>query len=886
MFVYTKIGESFHFSGKLFLALACAGFLGGCGGTSNLDAVRLPETTFKMESPSVPLEIPPDAPWQAEGDLKITEEGLHFTPERPGGGLSLSFDPPLNAAHYNVFKVRMKLSKGGKCRLSWGSNLSPLDPKGKKNPMIETSVFPGDAFQEYTFALGGDDSAAWAGLIDRLYFVPVNTRATIMLDAFRLLYETPDRPLRMTIGELTMEAFYGTQSPWSLRVPPGAVFETHLGMHKQSWQNSPWGTVRFVVTLDTGKGARIPLLDRKMSPGQTPRDREWTPVRIPLHEYAGKKVTLHLEIDPCAIPFGDYAFWGNPVVFSEAPAQEAIPVVLISCDTLRADRLSCYGYFRETSPNLDRWAREEAVLFEYAITPETYTLPAHISMLTGLYPKNHQVSPYTNLAENVVTLPQWLRQRGYITAGFVSHNWWLMPWRGFAQGFDLYNATTLPFRHIYNTGSLTAQWLDDHQAAKRFLFFHNYDIHSKLNAAGSEKYRLPYDPGDDEFRIFSYGLDANKAFKDTPKHTLSATDLLKAFNLGKISFTNEEHDLINALYDDCIRLVDHEIEELFARLRRQGLYDNALIIVTADHGEGLNERDYYGHNSVYEEECRVPLIVRFPKAEAAGTRYQPQVQLTDIFATVQHVLGAKHDVETDGQSLLALIRGEEEPRPAAYVQRRTLSAVRKNDRKLISEQKNLDIQWMYYHLATDPAEKNNLANDAPNVWEDMRQAHDTFYENRLEGWFLRFQAPKSNWTGQLQIQADEKIRPYLLDPKWDLTYPVPPEEDNSFQFDVDCASGPITIQIDMASSRGRLHTLFTSPRAFQTHIGEKTTPPGPSFEMLLDPMAQTWPADPPKSTTEGPTMSIWYRPPDAERTAAQQPDEDIQAQLEALGYLE
>lgn len=872
-------------AGVLVLILASAGLLPACGKAPDLAAVHVPLPVLAPEETPEPLEIPLDASLRAEGRIKVTEEGLHFAPERLGGGLSLTFDPPLNAARYNVFEVHMKLPKGGQCSLSWGGSLSPLDPKGKKNPRAMASVFPGEEFQKYTITLGNDDNAAWAGEIDRIYFVPVDVRSEAVLASMRFLYEAPARPMRMTLGEVTMEAYCGTQAPWRLRVPPRGVFETHLGMHGQSWQHQPWGTARFVLSLETPKGARFPLLDRKISPGQNPRDRAWTPVRIPLHEYAGKEVTLHLEIDPCTIPFGDYAFWGNPVVFSEAPDPSAVPIVLISCDTLRADRLSCYGYFRETSPNLDRWAQDEAVIFLNAITPETYTLPSHMSMLTGLFPNRHKVTPYTNLAESEITLPQWLRQQGYISAGFASHNWWLKPWRGFAQGFDLYNVSDNSFRHIYDTGSLVAQWLDEHRTARRFLFFHNYDLHSKLNDHNEPKYRLPYDPGDDEFRVFSHEFNTSTAFKNTEKNQFQGHALITAYNDEVISFTDDEHALLNALYDDCVRMVDNEIGELFSRLRRQGLYDNALIIVTADHGEGLNERNYYGHNTVFDEECRVPLIIRFPKGEAAGTRYEGQVQLVDLFATVQHVLGATDDLETDGQSLLAMIRGELGPRQKAYIQRGRYSAVRENVRKLVSERKAPEHLWRYYDLGLDPGETNDIATANPIAWEDLRKEHDTFFETQSEGWFLRFNDPSRQWTGQIQVFSDDPMVPYFTDGDG-LRSPIKTEEENKFQFDVNCAKGSVTVRIYTASARSRIHVLFTSPRSFQTHIDDKTTPPKQTFEMLLDPEARLWPSEPPVNMPDRPAMALWYRPPDAHRGAAQQPDEETKEQLEALGYLE
>lgn len=197
--------------------------------------------------------------------------------------------------------------------------------------------------------------------------------------------------------------------------------------------------------------------------------------RVP-EPFAGATVDLLLEVDARRAARGDYAVWGNPIVYGHRETTRT-PVILISCDTMRADHLSCYGYVRETSPNLDAFAKE-AVLFENAITPETWTLTAHTSMLTGLYPRHHHVNASTNLAETVQTLPETLGKMG------IRHRriHRLSP-------VDVAIERNCPrIRHVFNAGigaanmietkSLVNAWLASHAAAPFFLFYHNYDLHS------------------------------------------------------------------------------------------------------------------------------------------------------------------------------------------------------------------------------------------------------------------------------------------------------------------------------------------------------------------------------------------------------------------------
>ena len=137
-----------------------------------------------------------------------------------------------------------------------------------------------------------------------------------------------------------------------------------------------------------------------------------------------------------------------------------------------------------------------------------------------------------------------------------------------------------------------------------------------------------------------------------------------------------------AMYDDSIRGVDAGLAEFFATLKTKGIYDDALIVVTSDHGELFGEHNQFVHEHVYEGAARVPLLIKFPKGEHGGKRIRDMVQLVDLMPTILDA--ADVDAPTlDGQSLLPLIKGEGIAAPWAYIRRQTIVAVRNNDWKYL-----------------------------------------------------------------------------------------------------------------------------------------------------------------------------------------------------------
>jgi arylsulfatase A-like enzyme len=293
-------------------------------------------------------------------------------------------------------------------------------------------------------------------------------------------------------------------------------------------------------------------------------------------------------------------------------------LVLISIDTLRADHLGCYGYSRDTSPNLDRLALE-GVLFEHAYAPAPWTLPSHASLFTGLYPAEHGVVKDTHrLDDRHVLLPEALAELGYRSAAIVSTVPYLRRSYGFKQGWVSYDdrssfgpskkwAIASNSEKVYR-GAL--KQLDQLGKGPFFLFVHDYDVHANY---------VPPAPFD---RLFGPPRSA-----ELP----SAKDDWRA---------RRQRELPQ--YDGEIRWVDDWIGKLVEELRRRDLLEHTVIAVVADHGEEFFEHGFWGHGAnLFDSVLHVPWIVRFPGARHAGTRIAAPVSLVDVPATLLALAGSE-----------------------------------------------------------------------------------------------------------------------------------------------------------------------------------------------------------------------------------------------------
>ncbi len=309
-------------------------------------------------------------------------------------------------------------------------------------------------------------------------------------------------------------------------------------------------------------------------------------------------------------------------------------VLLITVDTLRADQLGCYGA-AATTPHVDRLARE-GTLFLNAASPMPSTRPAHFSLLTSLYPRQHGVlSNADSLAEEVVTLPQLFAAAGYRTAAFTGVKL-LAPGSGAERGFATFESTQKGHRIAEEVVPQARGWLRSHSGSGSFfLWLHLFDPH------------MPYAPPDGARVPRPAELPATVSEFSRPQIRSLLEDSGGDLPLWLLEYALE-------LYRGEVEYVDRQLGDLLATLDELSLTTDTLVVFTADHGECFGNGYYFEHGRcLYDGAVRVPLILRYPPAIDAGVEVNRQVELLDVAPTVLALAGLPVPPPFAGRSLLA-----------------------------------------------------------------------------------------------------------------------------------------------------------------------------------------------------------------------------------------
>lgn len=327
---------------------------------------------------------------------------------------------------------------------------------------------------------------------------------------------------------------------------------------------------------------------------------------------------------------------------SPPPRPEAIDsrsdrpnVVMIVMDTARQDHLSCYGYSRDTTPNLST-LKKNARTYYNAYSTTCWTAPSHASLFTGLFPVAHKTTQENwAMAGSLVTLAEALSEHGYQTYGIIE-NAMLASAGGYGQGFSKYHET---WRYKKDPGGenialyLFKRKLDKLEAGKPFFIFVNLiEPHNPYDSSRQFYGRFVSDP--------SISLEGN---------------MWPQYSLGLRQFTEAELRHLNEMYDAELLFVDYVVGRMVDELEARGHWDNTVFIVTSDHGENIGDHGFMDHVfSLYESTTKVPLIIHYPELFPAGSEDYRTVQLTDIFPTVLTLAGIdKTKYPCQGHDLLA-----------------------------------------------------------------------------------------------------------------------------------------------------------------------------------------------------------------------------------------
>ena len=426
----------------------------------------------------------------------------------------------------------------------------------------------------------------------------------------------------------------------------------------------------------------------------------------------------------------NFEFTAPVVCYKRRPSE--FNIILISYDTLRADHLGCYGYARDTSPNIDAFSKE-SVLFTQAISPSPWTCPSHYSIFTSLNPrtveswerpKKYTISNRFKSIESRETLANILRENGYCTVAFTNGGHMSSSF-GFGHGFDFY-WETLGAKPVENGEKDTAQifgeayrWLEGNSGIRFFMFLHTYECHEPFMG---DYFTSP----DTDEKSIQHNID---------------------------------------LYDSGIRAADYHFGKLIEKLQSMNILENTIIVFLSDHGvelgdhylesdiieyqseDDLSDSPVVGHgHSLYEELLHIPLILYFPGFEPSKRIFRNQVRLIDVFPTVLDFLGIEYAGPMQGNSLLQLIRtGKREEDPPAVgewvgigPQRASLRKdgykyiwIENPDQFSLCTFKNLQ-QNELFDLTNDPEEKVNifeqhkeLAGDYRKTLEEQLAAEDS-----------------------------------------------------------------------------------------------------------------------------------------------------------------
>jgi arylsulfatase A-like enzyme len=545
-------------------------------------------------------------------------------------------------------------------------------------------------------------------------------------------------------------------------VPRNARLTLFSGIPAEHHGSAP---VEFVVKVV--KDAREQAVwTQLLDPLSKPAHRGWVPAEIDLSRHAGSGVDVVLETRGYE-PSDDAkrALWGIPALTVEKSDAPLVVVYLV--DTLRADHTQPYGYARDTTPELLRLAAD-GVVFETAISHAAWTKPSVGSIFTSLLPGRHRaVQLRDQLDPGLVTLAEMLQAKGIATGAAIANSVIYSQGTNFEQGFDhyagLHGAGDRPSKLVEAAGVVDEglRFIDARRGLPTFLYVHTMDPH------------VPYAPP----------APFDRKYAPHPLPGRPAVDPRSDYK------EPSDRDRLIAQYDGDIAYGDQEFGRFVRELKARGLYDRALIVFLADHGEEFLDHGHFTHGkTVFDELIRVPLVVKFPRQKDAGRRVPQQVQAVDVLPTVLQAfeLPVPAPPAIAGRPLqAAMANGAPEATAVSEISHRGYVAhgMRTRRDKYV-RRFSPDDDEMYFDLASDPREQVNRADDhrervrlmragveaamVPNPFRShLKVAGDGVYELRLRtgGWIEGVEAVGLGPTENYAIEGNGRKLALRLRPR-------------------------------------------------------------------------------------------------------------------------
>ncbi|MEM9556433.1 MAG: sulfatase [Acidobacteriota bacterium] len=601
--------------------------------------------------------------WPPEAQVEATAEGLRARSSRDTIRLVRSFvDQPVSAS---LVRLRAE-GELKRVYVRWSDRGVPFD--AQRSAAVMAKARTADGWLEVSLPPGLRVERL---ALDLRASGPVLVREVELVRRAAEGDSVPTTPRWVTLNQDRRAALV-TASGAALRLEPSsqaekAVLEPIRGgmlrLGLGALAVSDVESLRFRVDGVTTDGETLPLLDESFAEAGGWWDRA---VALPPHR-ALESVSVRLDAEPADAAFG---LWAHPEVGIVAPPR-APNVVLVSIDTLRADRMSLYGHERATTQFLDAWAAAGGVVFEQAVATAPRTLPSHASMLSGLDAHRHGVNLHEPVSDSLDLLPEMLYRAGWSTHA-VTGGGLLDPSFGFAQGFQ-----SFAYWDRMGGGDELVHGVEQALAALDrlpdgrpfFFFFHTYEIHDPYRARPPlvDECLGAYDP---------------RMVVVAPAAEREGEGLRRTYHLKKhrddetlrqaTAVTDDDLDWVGCLYDSGVARADREVGRLLAALDARGARDDTIVIITSDHGESLGEYGRAKHAYLDDANLLVPLIVRLPGArDADARRIADQVSLVDLVPTVLELVGVDPETRFDGVSLVPLLGREgdgerERPRREAW----------------------------------------------------------------------------------------------------------------------------------------------------------------------------------------------------------------------------
>lgn len=420
-------------------------------------------------------------------------------------------------------------------------------------------------------------------------------------------------------------------------------------------------------------------------------------------------------------------------------------IVVITLDTLRADRLGTYGYFRDTSPSLDQFARE-SVVFDRCLAPMATTLPSHTTLFTGTYPIEHGILANVQhggyrfkTSSRLRSFAEMARDAGYQTAGFIS----AAPLKigtGIEAGFQTYDQPNAnKERSAGATTQAALKWLTQRDNGPYFLWVHYFDPHEPYAAPP------PFDSmfkADDQLEEY---LSKRRFFEQAPRPT------------GRLVQAKPANDA----YDGEVRYMDEQVGRLLDHLRNLDRWTETIVVILGDHGEGLCQHNEAGHGYIYDEQLHVPLMMRIPNHQPR--RIAIVMSIADVLPTLLGMTPELPFPEFTAQASGANVLASDYTARPVFAQNSVRNrsdhqqptyAMTEDDWKFVYQ---VGGQSALYHLKNDPFELENVYDRFSEIAESRKQqilARIAEYQDRA----MQFKEGENQTPEPLDPRLVEELR--------------------------------------------------------------------------------------------------------------------------------